>query len=287
MTSDQPADETSPHAAEQATCRPPAEPGPAGGRPTSIPARKRLRPVPRPRGKGTPRTPRGDTPAPAVTLRDRAAPHPAVPAPANLQPAWNGGQICGLFGIDIAGFTHPSRDEHVQLYLREMIYRILERAFDGSGVPWHACHHEDRGDGVLIIVPPAITADGLADPLPERLCGLVRVHNRLSAQDARIQLRAAAHIGTVYRDDHGFAGDAVSHLCRLLDTPRLKHLLKATSSELAFITSDYFYTTVIRRHPTLVDPAAFRQVTVDLKHAQATGWVQLLRAAQPPFGQSA
>ena len=131
-----------------------------------------------------------------------------------------------LFAVDIAGFTDPRRDEQVQLHLRDVLYRILERAFDGSGVPWRACAHEDRGDGVLVIVPPTIPVDGLADPLPERLCGLVRVHNRLSSEEARIQLRAAAHVGQVYRDEHGFAGDSACHLRRLLDAPGLKHLLE-------------------------------------------------------------
>ena len=74
--------------------------------------------------------------------------------------------MCGLFAVDIAGFTDPRRDEYVQLHLRDMMYRILERAFDGSGLPWRACQHEDRGDGVLVIVPPTIPVDGLADPFP-------------------------------------------------------------------------------------------------------------------------
>jgi hypothetical protein len=190
-----------------------------------------------------------------------------------------GGQICGLFAVDVAAFTDPRRDEHVQLYVREMLYRILERAFDGAGVPWHRCRHEDRGDGVVVVVPPVIPVDGLADPLPERLCGLIRVHNRLSSEEARIQLRAAAHVGKVYHDGHGFAGDAVSHLFRLLQAPGFKQLLANSETDLAFIASDYFYDTVIRRHPTLVDPAAFQPVTVDIRHAMATGWVQLLGKA--------
>jgi hypothetical protein len=202
------------------------------------------------------------------------------------------GHMCGLFAVDIAGFTDPRRDEYVQLHLRDMMYRILERAFDGSGLPWRACQHEDRGDGVLVIVPPTIPVDGLADPLPERLCGLVRVHNRLSSADAHMQLRAAAHVGKVYRDAHGFAGDSASHLCRLLDAPPLKHLLASSGSDLAFIASDYFYDAVIRRHPTLVDPAAFQPVTVDASHETATGWVQLMGSAAAtarilPFGRSA
>ena len=215
---------------------------------------------------------------------------PAGPAGPRM-PGLNG-HMCGLFAVDIAGFTDPRRDEQVQLHLRDMLYRILERAFDGSGVPWRACAHEDRGDGVLVIVPPTIPVDGLADPLPERLCGLVRVHNRLSSEEARIQLRAAAHVGQVYRDEHGFAGDSACHLRRLLDAPGLKHLLEISGTELAFIASDYFYDAIIRRHPTLVDPAAFQPVTVDTKHETATGWVQLVGSASStarilPFGRSA
>jgi hypothetical protein len=190
------------------------------------------------------------------------------------------GHICGLFAVDIAGFSDRRRDEHVQLYLRERLYQILERAFDGSGIPWQACYYEDRGDGVLVTVPPVIQVDSIADPLPERLCGLIRVHNRLSSEQARIQLRTAAHIGKVYRDAHGLAGDAVTYLCRLLEASSVKRLLAASGSELAFIASDYFYDTIVRRHPTLVDPAAFQPVTVDLRTDEAKGWVELF--AYPP-----
>jgi hypothetical protein len=196
-----------------------------------------------------------------------------VTASWTLQPD---GRTCGLFGVDIAGFTDPRRDEYVQLHLRKQMYSMLERAFDGSGVPWRACQHDDQGDGALIVVPPDIPVDGLADPLPERLCGLVRVHNRMSSEIARIQLRAAAHVGRVYRDEHGVAGDAVNHLFRLLEAPPLKDLLATSGAELGFIASGYFYDSVVLRHPTLVDPAEFQPVTVDLRHATATGWVQIV-----------
>ena len=184
-------------------------------------------------------------PPPAVPPRPRDS-GPSTPGPPPSRP---GGQICGLFAVDVAAFTDPRRDEYVQLYVREMLYRILERAFDGSGIPWRSCRHEDRGDGVVVVVPPVIPVDGLADPLPERLCGLIRVHNRLSSEDARIQLRAAAHVGKVYHDGHGFAGDAASHLFRLLQASGFKQLLATSECDLAFIASDYFYDTVIRPPP--------------------------------------
>jgi len=200
-----------------------------------------------------------------------AAPQPIGPA----------GQMCGLFAIDIAAFTDQRRDEYVQLYLRDSMYRMLDQAFTGAGVRWRACRHEDRGDGVLVVLSPALPVDRLADPLPERLRGLVRVHNRVSSREARIQLRAAAHVGPVYRDAHGYAGDAVSQLFRLLDAPRFKQSLSASGGELGFIASEYLYRNVILRHPTLVDPADFLPVPVPALGPDASGWAHIpVSAAQ-------
>ena len=84
----------------------------------------------------------------------------------------------------------------------------------------------------------------------------------------------------------------MNHLFRLLEAPSLKDLLAVSGTELGFITSDYFYNTVVLRHPTLVDPAEFQPVSVDLKHAAATGWAQLIGSGGAsarilPFGRSA
>lgn len=191
------------------------------------------------------------------------------------QPAAAAGQMCGLFAIDIAAFTDQRRDELVQLYLRESMYRMLDRAFTGAGVRWRSCRHEDRGDGVLVVLPAALPVGKLADPLPERLRGLVRVHNHVSSGDAQIQLRAAAHVGPVYQDPHGFAGDAVNQLFRLLDTTRFKRSLAESGCELGFIASDYLYRNVIVRHATLVDPAGFQPVPVPALGPDATGWMHI------------
>ena len=191
------------------------------------------------------------------------------------QPIAPAGQMCGLFAIDIAAFTDQRRDEHVQLYLRDSMYRMLDRAFTGAGVRWRACRHEDRGDGVLVVLSPTLSVDTLADPLPERLRGLVRVHNHVSCRDAQIQLRAAAHAGPVYQDGHGFAGDAVNQLFRLLDAPLFKRSLAASGRELGFIASEYLYRNVILRHATLVDPADFQPIRVPALGPDAHGWLHI------------
>jgi hypothetical protein len=61
-----------------------------------------------------------------------------------------------MLAVDIAGYTRADRDNDIRLYLRRSLYQILQDAFQGSGLPWAECHHEDRGDGVLIIIPPRI-----------------------------------------------------------------------------------------------------------------------------------
>ncbi len=196
------------------------------------------------------------------------------PASKTLTPP-TGGQVCALFAVDIAGFTRPDRDDDIRLFLHEELYRILERAFDGSGIPWNGCFLEDRGDGALVIVPPAIAAGGIIDPLPERLGGLIRRHNHVSCKAARIQLRAAAHLGPVYHDGHGFIGSDVDFLFRMLDARPLKSALGSTDRDLALIVSDYVYRSIVCRHPSLVSPDAFRPIRFQVKYARARAWTYL------------
>jgi hypothetical protein len=182
-------------------------------------------------------------------------------------------QICGMFVVDIAGFCGPERDDDVQAYVRKALYAILQASFDGADLPWRNCLHEDRGDGVLVVIPGAVGAGNVIDPLLERLRGMIRRHNRMSCFAARIQLRAAAHIGFVRHDGEGLVGDAVNHLFRLLDAPPLRQRLAASDAELAFIASDWVYESVVRRHPTLVDPGLFEPVRVRVKQTGARAWI--------------
>jgi hypothetical protein len=186
------------------------------------------------------------------------------------------GPLCGLFAVDIVGFNSHSRDDGIQAYVRESLYKMLQTAFDRSDVPWFGCAHEDRGDGVLVIVPPLIPVAGLVDDIPDRLRGLVRRHNRISAEAARIQLRVAMHIGPVHNDGHGFVGHDVNLLCRLLDARSLKRMLTQSGAEVAFITSGYVYENIIRRRPSLVDPALFQPLSVRVKETRTRGWAHIL-----------
>lgn len=184
------------------------------------------------------------------------------------------GQVCGLFAVDIAGFTKVGRDEEIQAYIHRSLYEMLDTAFCGSDVPWSDCSHEDRGDGTIVVAPPTIPVARLI-PIPDRLRILIRRHNRVSCDAAHIQLRTAIHLGPVRHDGHGFVGHDINLLCRLLDARQPKQLLARSTAEIALIISDYLYVTVICRQPALLNPVLFRSLNVRVKETRARAWLYL------------
>jgi hypothetical protein len=185
------------------------------------------------------------------------------------------GQICALFAVDIAGFTGPDRDDDIRLYLHEELYAILEKSFDGAGIPWARCFHEDRGDGALIVVPPGIASKSIIDPLPERLRVLIRRHNHIARDAARIQLRAATHIGPVDHDGNGFIGSDINLLFRMLQAQALKRELANSNAELVLMISDYVYLNVVCRYPSLISPEAFRLTRFHVKYTKVRAWTYI------------
>jgi len=187
------------------------------------------------------------------------------------------GQLCGLMAVDIVGFNGSRRDDDIQMYVHKSLYEMLQVAFDRSDVPWSGCVHEDRGDGVLVVVPPTIPVAGLV-AIPSKLCFLLRLHNRVSCDEAHIQLRVATHIGPVHYDGYGFIGHDVSLLFRLLSARSLRRMLSESEAEVAFITSGYMYDNVIRRRPSLTDLALFQRLPVRVKETKTQAWACALHA---------
>jgi hypothetical protein len=198
-------------------------------------------------------------------------PERSAPRTARLHRA----QHCLLFAVDVAGFTDVKRDDEVQLAVRAALYGLLIESFNDAHLPWDQCLHEDRGDGILVIIPAKMPSATVVDPLLGHIRAGLRRYNRLASDAAAISLRVAVHIGEVHSDAHGLAGIAVNHLFRLLDAPVLKRMLATARADVALIVSDYFYDSVLRHGPGMIDPAAYRPVTVEVKQTQARGWVHL------------
>ena len=184
--------------------------------------------------------------------------------------------MCTLFAVDIAGFTRPDRDDDIRYYLHEQLYRILEQGFDASGIPWIGCFTEDRGDGALVVIPPGIAAKAVIDPLLDRLRTLIRRHNHVSRAAACMQLRVAIHLGPVDHDKHGFIGDDVNFLFRMLDARPLRSALASKGADLACVISEYVYANIVCRHPSMVRPDDFQLIKFQVKRTRARARLFLL-----------
>jgi CRP-like cAMP-binding protein len=186
---------------------------------------------------------------------------------------------CSILFTDVAGFGNPERNDDDQDVVRTTLYEILRSAFEASGIPWSDCYHEDRGDGVVIVVPPVIATRRLVEPLIPELARRLRQHNRRASDVVRIQLRAALEIGPVARDTEGLTKRAVTVAARMLDAPPLKDRLAASQADLAFAASGHVYDYVIRQCDRDVDPAAFEHIECTVKRTRVSAWIYLAGGA--------
>jgi hypothetical protein len=186
---------------------------------------------------------------------------------------------CTIIVTDVEGFGRHSRTNVNKLRVRRGMYRAIERAFVGAGIPWSACRHADLGDGVLVLASAEVTKTLFADLLLGALADELAAHNGLHPPPERIRLRLALHAGEVSYDEHGATGSSILHAQCLLDAPELKSALADTTAVLAVIASDWFFDEVIR-HSERSWAGTYRPVVVPSDERPAGGWIRLLAAQE-------
>lgn len=182
--------------------------------------------------------------------------------------------------VDVEGFGDRRRTNRHQLAVREGLYRAMRDGFDRAGIPWADCSHEDRGDGVFILVPAEVPKGLFVELLPSALVAALRAHNDTHPGQERIRLRMALHAGEVHYDEHGVTAASINLAFRLLDAGELKVALAGSPGVLAVITSSWFFEEVVRH--SAVDSAAYHRVRVDVKESKTTGWIFLPDYMYPP-----
>jgi hypothetical protein len=176
--------------------------------------------------------------------------------------------------LDVEGFGEQRRTNKNQIAVRRGLAQAWQQAFTSSAVDWESCAVEDRGDGVFILAPAAMPKAPFVDSVPLKLAEALREHNMSHPKEERIRLRMALHAGEVELDENGSTGAAIMLAFRLLDSRPVKDALSRSPGELALITSDWFYSEVVR-HSSLTDAAAFQAVRVSVKETMTTGWISL------------
>ncbi|HET9974710.1 MAG TPA: FxSxx-COOH system tetratricopeptide repeat protein [Streptosporangiaceae bacterium] len=213
-------------------------------------------------------------PAARASLTPDGAPL-AVPGAADWQRTWHEPLNCAIVFTDVAGFSSQLRNDSDRDVVRAALYETLRAAFEASAVPWAACYHEDRGDGAVIVVPPAVSTQRVVDPLAAELAGRLRQYNRRASEVVRIQLRVALHVGPVGKDHEGLTGQAVITTARILDAPVIKARMAAEQADLTFAVSDYVYEHVVRSCGGRVDPVLFEHIMCQVKESHVSAWVRL------------
>jgi len=201
--------------------------------------------------------------------------------------SWNG-QNCTVVLIDIANFGASTRNDRDRTGIRAALYQISQSLFENPD--WqHDYHCEDRGDGILLVIPPHVPTSSIVDRILDNLVTLLRRHNSTAALATRIQMRVALHVGPVISDAHGVNGRAIIHAARLLDAPALKRHLAETGADLGFITSPFVYDTIIQPNPGPVDPAVYQQLKCQVKKQAINAWMYLAQTSgeiQPPAARA-
>ena len=183
--------------------------------------------------------------------------------------------------VDVERFGDPARTNAHQLAVRDGMYQALRQSFSSGRISWADCVTEDRGDGVLVLVPPVVPKSWLVTRLPAYLAEALVRHNAAHPKQERIRLRMALHAGEVHQDPHGFAGVSINRAFRLIEAPASRTALRDSSGVVALIVSDWFYDEVVRHHPAAA-PSCFRQVHVVMKETEMTAWVRVLELGEAP-----
>ncbi|WP_370948706.1 tetratricopeptide repeat protein [Amycolatopsis sp. cg5] len=191
-----------------------------------------------------------------------------------------------ILAVDIEGFSARDRTNPLQATLRAGLYRVLEQAFSRSGLHWDRCYHEDRGDGVLFLIPPELPKTLAVSRLPGELSTALREHNQAHGGRAKIRVRVAVHAGEIVQDSHGVVGSAINLTFRLLEAPALKAALASSTGVIAQIVSEWFYEEVVRHHPESA-PTTHRRVEVKVKETETTAWISLPDRPYAPAAGSA
>ena len=176
--------------------------------------------------------------------------------------------------VDVEGFGDRCRTNAHQVAVRDGLYHALREAFGHAGIAWDDCDHEDRGDGVLILIPAEVPKGLLVESLPSGLVTALHLHNGRHPGPERIRLRMALHAGEVNYDQNGVTAAAVNLTFRLLDATALKAALASSPGVLAVIASSWFFEEVVQ-HSVVGAARAYRSVEVAVKETTTIGWICL------------
>jgi tetratricopeptide (TPR) repeat protein len=177
--------------------------------------------------------------------------------------------------VDVEHFSDPRRTDLDQTTVRAGLYWAFEAALHAAEVRLNDDFHlEDRGDGLLALIPPEVPKSRLVTDFPQALVAALELHNERNRPPARIRVRMSLHAGEIRHDQHGVIGRPIIEAFRLLDAGAVKSALRDSTGALVIVASNWFFSEVIRHEPAAA-PDAYRRVPIAVKETRTTAWVCL------------
>jgi hypothetical protein len=173
--------------------------------------------------------------------------------------------------VDVAGFGRL--DNRAQGRVRAELNAMVRLAFRSAGIRW-SISVENRGDGMIILVPATKSTVSLLDPVIPALAALVRRHNERA--EPRIRLRVSVHVGVVGRDATGWVGSDLITACRLVDSPAVRRYLRQRpDDDLVVVVSDIVYSGIVTHRYRRIDPVTYDPVHISLKELNTRAWLHV------------
>jgi len=184
------------------------------------------------------------------------------------------GENCTVFLTDVVEFGARTRTDSDRLLIREVLFRMTQAAMQ----PIPDARSEDRGDGFLTVIPPAVSTARAIDLVLKVFPTALAQHNSSQRESARFKLRLALNVGPVV-SDMGVSGEAIIVAARLLEARQFKDAIMKSTASLGVIASPFVYETAIRHSTDPLDVATYTEVPVEVKESHTTAWMKLFNAS--------
>ncbi len=182
--------------------------------------------------------------------------------------------------VDIAGFGQW--DNETQLRARQALITAVDTALRTGDISLPKLAIEDRGDGMIMLIPPSVSKVDILDPVLPTLAREIRAHNSIATP--RLRLRVAVHAGEVHRDARGWVGADLNTTCRLVNgEPLYQRMYRTADLDLILVVSDLIYHSVVRHHYRRIDPADYTAVHITIKETSTTAWLHTTGTTCPGY----
>jgi DNA-binding XRE family transcriptional regulator len=183
------------------------------------------------------------------------------------------GENCTVVRTDVVEFGASRRNDADRMMIRRALFDTVQTSL---GRLSESLFWEDRGDGLLVVVPSAIPTGRIMGHLHRDLPRNLELHNRIYKGSRHIRLRIAVDVGPVSRDSAGVSGSPITHACQLLEAPMFKERVASSSADIGIIASPFVYDTSIKHREDPIGPDGYSQVQVFSKETSAPAWMIII-----------